>query len=131
MAREFLNPSDLAPPPQSLYNHVVKVGNQVFISGQVSRGLDGSTIHVGDAKAQARQVYANLATAMASVGGSITDIVKTTTYVVGAENLGPVREARLEALPEEGRPTSTTVLVAGLANPDLLVEVEVMAILGE
>ena len=131
MAREFLNPSGLAPAPQGLYNHVVKVGNQVFIAGQVSRGLDGNTTHVGDAKAQARQVYANLATAMASVGGSINDIVKTTTYVVGRENLVPVREARLEALREEGRPTSTTVLVAGLASPDLLVEVEVIAIVGD
>ena len=110
---------------------MVKVGNQVFIAGQVSRGLDGSTIHVGDAKAQAQQVYTNIATAMASVGGSIRDVVKSTTYVVGRENLTPVREARLEALPEEGRCTSTTVLVAGLAAPDLLVEVEVMAILGE
>ena len=131
MVREYLNPPDLAPPPSGLYNHVVKVGNQVFIAGQVSRGLDGNTIHVGDAKAQARQVYANLATAMASVGGSINDIVKTTTYVVGRENLVPVREARLEALREEGRPTSTTVLVAGLASPDLLVEVEVIAIVGD
>ena len=131
MAREFLNPPELAPPPQGLYNHVVKVGNQVFIAGQVSRGLDGNTIHVGDAKAQAQQVYKNIATAMASVGGSIRDVVKSTTYVVGRENLTPVREARLEALPEEGRCTSTTVLVAGLAAPDLLVEVEVMAILGE
>ena len=131
MAREYLNPPDLAPPPSGLYNHIVKVGNQVFIAGQVSRGLDGNTIHVGDAKAQARQVYANLATAMASVGGSINDIVKTTTYVVGRENLVPVREARLEALREEGRPTSTTVLVAGLASPDLLVEVEVIAIVGD
>ena len=68
---------------------------------------------------------------MASVGGSINDIVKTTTYVVGRENLVPVREARLEALREEGRPTSTTVLVAGLASPDLLVEVEVIAIVGD
>ena len=131
MAREFVNPPDLAPPPQGLYNHVVKVGNQVFIAGQVSRGLDGNTIHVGDAKAQAQQVYTNIATAMASVGGSIKDVVKSTTYVVGRENLTPVREARLEALPEEGRCTSTTVLVAGLAAPDLLVEVEVMAIVGE
>ena len=48
MAREYLNPPDLAPPPQGLYNHVVKVGNQVFIAGQVSRGLDRKTIHVGD-----------------------------------------------------------------------------------
>ena len=60
-------------------------------------------------------------------GGTLQDIVKTTTYVVGAENLGKIREVRMTLLPEEGRPTSTTVVVAGLADPDFLVEVEAVA----
>ena len=57
--------------------------------------------------------------------------MKTTTYVVGAENLVKVRSARLAVLPTEGRPTSTTLVVAGLADPDLLVEVEAIAVIGE
>lgn len=129
MAREFINPSDLATPPSNLYNHVVKVGHTVYISGQVSRGVEGRTVHAGDVAAQVRQVWANLEKAVTAAGGSLEDIVKTTTYVVGAENLGKVREARLALLPPEGRPTSTTVVVAGLAAPDLLVEVEVVAVL--
>ena len=131
MAREYLNPPDLATPPSNMYNHIVKVGNIVFIAGQVSRGLDGNTIHVGDAAAQTRQVWANLEKAVKEAGGTLNDIVKTTTYVVGAENLAKIREARLEVLPAQGRPTSTTVVVAGLASPDLLVEVEAMAIIGD
>ena len=131
MAREFINPPDLATPPSNMYNHVVKVGNTVYIAGQVSRGLDGRTVHVGDPEAQIRQVWANLEKAVKAAGGTLRDIVKTTTYVVGAENMGKIRAVRADLLPPEGRPTSTTLLVAGLADPDLLVEVEAVAVLGE
>ena len=127
MEREFINPPELAAPPANLYNHIVKVGTTVYISGQVPRGLDGRAVHVGDPDAQIRQVWANLETAIMAVGGTLQDIVKTTTYVVGAENLGKIREARMTILPDEGRPTSTTVVVAGLADPDFLVEVEAVA----
>ena len=131
MAREFINPPDLATPPSNMYNHVVKVGNTVYIAGQVSRGLDGRTVHVGDPEAQIRQVWANLEKAVKAAGGTLRDIVKTTTYVVGAENMGKIRAVRADLLPPEGRPTSTTLLVAGLADPDLLVEVEAVAVLGD
>ena len=131
MARQFINPPDLATPPSDLYNHVVKVGNTVYIAGQVSRDLDGNTAYAGDVEGQVRQVWANLEKAVRAAGGSLPDIVKTTTYVVGAENLGKVRSARLALLPPDGRPTSTTLVVAGLADPDLLVEVEAIAVVGE
>ena len=130
MQREFLNPEGMATPPSNLYNHVVKVGNTVYIAGQLSRDKEGKTIHAGDAEAQTRQVWANLETAVKAAGGTLADIVKTNTYVVGAENLPKVRAARLHILPPEGRPTSTTVVVAGLADPDALVEVEAIAVLG-
>ena len=129
MNREYLNPPDIAAPPGGLYNHVVKVGNIVYISGQVSRGIDGRAIHAGDPVAQIRTVWSNLEKAVTAAGGSLKDIVKTTTYVVGAENVGKTRAARLELLPSEGRPTSTTVVVAGLADPDFLVEVEAIAVI--
>ena len=131
MAREFINPPDLATPPSNIYNHVVKVGTTVYISGQVSRDMNGRTSHVGDPEAQIREVWANLEIAVKAAGGSLKDIVKTTTYVVGAENLGKIRAARLSLLPPDGRPTSTTLLVAGLADPDLLVEVEAIAVVGD
>ncbi len=131
MERQFINPPDLATPPHNIYNHVVKVGNTVYIAGQVSRDLDGKTAYVGDVEGQVRQVWANLEKAVRAAGGSLQDIVKTTTYVVGAENLGKVRSARLALLPPEGRPTSTTLVVVGLADPDLLVEVEAIAVIGE
>ena len=108
------------------------MGDTVYIAGQVSRDMDGKTIHVGDAEAQTRQVWANLEKAVKAAGGSLRDIVKTTTYVVGRENLPAVRKVRLEVLqPAERRPTSTMLLVAGLADPELLVEVESIAVIGD
>ena len=127
MEREYINPPEIAQPPANLYNHVVKVGKTVYIAGQVPRGLDGKAVHPGDAAAQIRQVWANLEIAVKAAGGSLSDIVKTTTYVVGSENLATIRPVRMTLLPEEGRPTSTTVVVAGLADPDFLVEVEAVA----
>ena len=129
MDREFINPPELATPPSNIYNHVVKVGNTVYISGQVSRDLEGRTSHIGDADGQIRQVWANLEIAVRSAGGTLKDIVKTTTYVVGRETLAKIRPARLSLLPAEGRPTSTTLVVSGLADPDLLVEVEAIAVI--
>ena len=128
MEREYINPPELPSTPNNLYNHIVKVGNTVYIAGQVPRGLDGKALHVGDPDAQIRQVWKNLEIAVKAAGGKLNDIVKTTTYVVGAENLGKIRAARLEMLPAEGRPTSTTLVVAGLADPDFLVEVEAIAV---
>ena len=76
-------------------------------------------------------VWSNLKIAVESAGGSLEDIVKTTTYVVGADTGAKIRAARVEMLPEHGRPTSTTVAVAGLADPDFLVEVEAIAVIGD
>lgn len=129
MEREYVNPPDICPPPANMYHHVVKVGNQVFIAGQVSRDMEGKTLHPNDPAAQVREVWSNIEKALTSVGGTTRDIVRTTTYVVGAENLAEVRRARLEDMPADGLPTSTTLVVAGLAAPDLLVEVEVAAVL--
>ena len=129
MEREFLNPEGMATPPANLYNHVVKVGNTVYIAGQLSRDENGNAVHIGDAEAQTVQAWKNLETAIKSVGGTLADIVKTNTYVVGQENMAKVRAARLNILPPEGRPTSTTVIVAGLADPGLVIEVEAIAVL--
>ena len=130
MDRDYINPAEVAAPPGGLYNHVVKVGSSVYISGQVSRGMDGRAIHAGDPVAQTRVVWSNLEKAAKAAGGSLKDIVQTTTYVVGAENMAKIRAVRQELLPAEGRPTSTTVIVAGLADPDFLVEVEAIAVIG-
>ena len=130
MRKEFIDPPELGTPPNNIYHHVVKVGNTVYIAGQLSRDVNGKPIHVGDAEAQTIQAWAHLEAAVKAAGGTLADIVKTNTYVVGRENMAGVRAGRAKAQPPEGRPTSTTVIVAGLADPELVVEVEAIAVIG-
>ena len=128
MAKEHTNPQGLSPPPDGLYSHVVRAGSTLYVSGQLARDADGGLVGEGDVSAQFRQVWANLRLALEGAGGTLRDLVKTTTYVVGAENLTAVRRARRELLPEEP-PASTMVVVAGLADPRLLVEVDAIAVI--
>jgi len=129
MPREFIDPPELGTPPNNIYHHVVKVGNTVYIAGQLSRNVNGKPIHVGDAEAQTIKAWANIEIAVKAAGGTLADIVKTNTYVVGRENMAGVRAGRAKAQPPEGRPTSTTIMVAGLADEELVVEVEAIAVL--
>lgn len=81
-------------------------------------------------KAQAMQVYKNLEAALKSAGGSLADVVKTTTYLTKAENFAiwsPIRAEIWKSNP----PTSTLIIVSALAAPAFLIEVEAMAIIGD
>jgi enamine deaminase RidA (YjgF/YER057c/UK114 family) len=127
MEFQRLNPDGLSAPPGGMYSHVVRAGDTVYISGQLARDAAGNLLGKGDVAVQYRQLWANLGTALASVGLSFDNLVKTTTYVVGESNLAPLRAVRAELSPSKP-PTSTMVVVAGLAIPDALVEVDAVAV---
>jgi enamine deaminase RidA (YjgF/YER057c/UK114 family) len=127
---ERINPEGLTQP--TAYTQVVRAtgGTTIYLAGQVSADASGSVVGAGDFAAQARQVFANLRTALASVGATFEDVVKTTTYVV---NYSPDLRAALQAAREEAygsaRPASTLVGVQALAAPEYLIEVEAIAVL--
>ena len=122
---EHLQPEGMSPNGNR-YTHVVKAGPWVFIAGQTASDENGDVIGVGDPAAQVNQVMKNLRLAAESVGGTFEDIVKTTVYVVGEEHLDAVRVARAAHRPEKP-PTSTLVVVAGLARLEFIVEIEAVA----
>lgn len=124
MPKQFISPEGLAKTKG--YSQVVKAGNLVFIAGQISMDKDGQLVGKDNVYEQAVQVYENLATALASVGGSKDDLVATTTYLVNAEHIPAVRKAR-EEFYGPNPPTSTMLLVSGLVSPDFLIEVESIA----
>ena len=126
MKIEHINPVGLASPPGGIYSHLVRAGGQLYISGQLSRDQDGNLLGKGDVTSQYRQVWSNLKLALAAVGLSPEHLVKTTTYVVGVENIPALRAIRQELSPA-APPTSTMVVVAGLAVPGALVEVDAIA----
>ncbi|MGH8952757.1 MAG: RidA family protein [Acidimicrobiia bacterium] len=130
MHREARNPSTLPPPAG--YSQIVEVsgGTTVYIAGQVAWDTDGEVVGVGDFEAQARQVFANLVEALAAAGATPSDLVKIGIYVVDhtPEKLGVIRRVRDELLGGDPPPTSTLIGVQTLALPDLLIEVDAIAV---
>jgi enamine deaminase RidA (YjgF/YER057c/UK114 family) len=128
--RRYVNPDTVAPPGN--FSVAVQHDRIVWLSGQVSRDRSGALVGPGDAEAQALQIYANVEAALRGLGGDLRHLVKTVTYVVGREHLPGVRRARERLIRERklvNLPAGTLVLVAGLVNPEFLVEVDVTAVL--
>ena len=123
---QYVNPETLSRSRG--YSQVVKVGNTVYIAGQVSAGADGNVVGKGDPEAQVRQIWRNIEAAVKSVGGTLQQVVKTTTYVTNIQYAAAVRKVRDELFQSSNPPTSTLLVVAGLANPDYLVEIESIAV---
>ena len=124
--QEYLSPDGLAKSRG--YSQVVKVGNTVYIAGQVSISPDGNVVGKGDAEAQVRQVWRNLEAAARAAGGSRQHIVKTTTYVTSIDYAGAVRKVRDELFQSGNPPTSTLLVISALASPDYMVEIEAIAV---
>ncbi len=112
----------------TLYSHVLIGSGRslIFISGQVSRDKEGRVIGAGDMRAQIQQVGENLMTALRAAGVTIQDLVKTTTYVTDIDEFFKHSDLRHKYF-GQAMPTSTTVEVRRLSQPELLVEVEAIA----
>jgi enamine deaminase RidA (YjgF/YER057c/UK114 family) len=126
--RELLNPPDVHPP-QAHYSHVARDGRTLYISGQLAMDPSGAVVGVGDARAQARQCYTNLAAILAHYGGGLRHLLKTTTYITHWAYRPLVAAARDELFPAPPYPANTLIVVQGLAEPHFLVEIEGIAVL--
>ncbi|HET7848720.1 MAG TPA: RidA family protein [Pseudolabrys sp.] len=113
-----------------LYTHVVVASGQklVFISGQLARNKEGKIVGPRDMRAQIRQVGENLRAALAAAGATLSDLVKTTTFVTDIDEFFRHVDVRHDYL-GVGLPASTTVEVRRLSHPDLMVEIEAIAML--
>jgi enamine deaminase RidA (YjgF/YER057c/UK114 family) len=131
MDKQYVNPKELGAAPK-FYSHAVSVAGPaklVYVSGQISMGADGKVVGKGDMRAQARQVFENLTAVLRAAGAKWDDVIKMNTYMVGtsAENVAAYREARSGYLKPGHLPASTLVGVTALVQPELLLEVEVVA----
>jgi enamine deaminase RidA (YjgF/YER057c/UK114 family) len=105
----------------------------ILVSGQVALDKDGHVVGKGDMRAQTTRVFENLKTALDSVGATFNDVVKLNSFLVNMpDTLAAYREVRAKYLVgNKHQPTSTTVGVAALVNPDLLLEMEAEVVLPE
>ncbi|MEO5745638.1 MAG: Rid family hydrolase [Terracoccus sp.] len=110
------------------YSRAVRTEGRILVSGCTSV-VEGKVRHPGDAAAQMHEALDTAIEAVGRLGGSATDVVRTRMYVVNrtdCEPVGAVHGERFGAV----RPAATMVLVAGLIDEEMLVEVEVEACVG-
>jgi enamine deaminase RidA (YjgF/YER057c/UK114 family) len=134
MPVELINPEGLPTPDNYAQIGVATGTRTVYISGQVARDADDNPVGTGDLAAQVEQALTNVNIAITAVGGTFDDVAKVTVYVVDwtpdkieAINAGATRAAtKLGINPIK---PATLVGVAALAEPDLLIEIEAVAVL--
>lgn len=131
MEKHAINPEVLGPTYG--YTHVITVsgGRTIYVGGQISFDSEGLIVGRGDIQAQARLAFGNLKLALAAAGATPTDAVKIGIFVVGLDDdrLQVVRETRDEIFDFGADPPTSTLLgVQALALPDLLIEVEAIAV---
>jgi enamine deaminase RidA (YjgF/YER057c/UK114 family) len=109
------------------YSAVVKAGNTVFVSGQVAFDANGDLVGEGDFAAQAAQTFDNVEAALRAAGATMDDMTKITTFLVNVDDYPAYAAERLKRFPENG-PASSTVVVKALVLPELLIEIEAIAV---
>ena len=122
-----INPPGLSKP--ATYSHIVRVGNTLYIAGQVGADADGKIAGPGMAQ-QIEQVFKNLEIALKSQGANFSNVTKITIYTtdvdaVRAPDAAAIRAKYLGA----NLPAATLVGVTRLATPDYKVEIEATAVL--
>jgi len=121
------SPDSLPRPHGYSQVAVVPAGSQVWVSGQVGSARDG-TVPVG-IEAQARLAFENVGRALAAADAGWADVFKLTTFLVDISGLAVVRAVRSEFVADGAPPASTLVEVSGLVRPELLIEIEAVAVL--
>ena len=128
MAKTTLNPDGL-PVPRGSYSlvNIVQPGRMVFIAGQTASDHDGKVVGVGDAREQTRFVLGKIRCAVEAAGGTMNDIVAMNIFTTEVRYHRDINETRREIM-TDNFPTSTMVQVVALARPELLLEINAIAV---
>ena len=124
---ECSNPGSVHAP-LGAYSHTAKVpagSDWLVVAGQV--GIDAGGVLASGAREQAAQTFRNIVECLAANRMDRGDIVKFTVFLTDARFIEDYRAARRDVIGDEYKPPSTLLIVAGLASPDILVEIEAFA----
>jgi enamine deaminase RidA (YjgF/YER057c/UK114 family) len=109
------------------YCRAMRIGQQIFVSGTAPSDGEGGTFAPGDAYAQTRRCFDIIQEALESLGSDLQDVVRTRLYLTDMSQWDEIARAHHDLFVDHP-PVNTMVEVSGLANPDMLVEVEVDAL---
>ncbi|MBD2067438.1 RidA family protein [Leptolyngbya sp. FACHB-671] len=112
------------------YSRAVQVGSLIYVSGTTAADTTGQILHVDDAYEQMVYVLKKIEAALKQLDSSLQDVVRTRVYVINMDDIEQVTKAHCEFFGKI-RPANTLVEVSRLATPEMLVEVEVDAVIQE
>jgi reactive intermediate/imine deaminase len=126
-AMKAFNPSSV-PAPNG-YSHAIEVagGRTIYVSGQIALDANGHVVGTGDIKAQTRQVLENMKSVLQAAGASLDDVVKITVFMTDVSQIAGFREVR-DVYFTKTPPTSSLVEVKRLVRPELLIEIDAVAV---
>lgn len=129
MPKKVIQPKSLNDPRPRYSQGILNSGGKfLFIAGQTASDKDGNVVGKGDIKAQTQQVFDNIKAVLKAAGGSLDNMVMTTTYITDRQYREGYNEVRRQQY-KKNSPTSTLVIVSGLANPDYLIEIAGIAVI--
>jgi enamine deaminase RidA (YjgF/YER057c/UK114 family) len=127
MDPQYIEPAGLGAPTDP-FTHVIQCGETVYVAGQISLDEQNEIVGVGDPAAQAEQCWHNIGCAVRSAGCEVTDIVKMTIFLKDIRHASAETAVRTRLFPPDRLPVCTQVQVANLGFPELLMEIDVIAV---
>ena len=127
--RRYLRPKGLPDTDRSMgYSYGVRVGDTIWVSGQVAKNERNELVGGNDVTAQTEQCFRNIATILAEGGATLEDVVQLNIFIKDAA-MGPqVQQVRKRTFPE-GRWPTAAIVVAEAIRPDYLVEIQAVAVI--
>ena len=125
MPKVAIQPPDMKDQ-RPRYTHGWRVGDTIYVAGQLPYDKDGNLVGPNDIHAQARRVFQNIKRIVETGGGAMRDVVKVTVYVTDIRYREAYGEVRAEFFGSDP-PASTFVQIANLAIPGALIEIDAIA----
>jgi enamine deaminase RidA (YjgF/YER057c/UK114 family) len=129
MSIEIFQPKNVHDATQYAYSQATRLGDLIFVAGQVPLDVNGVIVGEGDIQVQTEQVFRNLKHVLEEAGSGLDRVGKVTVFTTKLEYRPVIHQVRTRVFKEAGMlPASTLAIVTSLADPRWLVEIDAVAV---